>query len=463
MTAPDQGSHPASFRDPSGFLFHQDGVLYRQVNQSYQPDYTRLLESGLYQDLVSDGLLLTHQEVDIPPRAPQAAFKILLPEQLAFVSYPYEWCFSQLKQAALLTLRIQARALNRGMSLKDASAFNIQFVGGKPKLIDSLSFEILSPGEPWIAYRQFCQHFLAPLLLMCKVDIRFSQWLRLSLEGVPLDLASRLLGPRTYFNPGVFLHVHLHAGAQKRFAGRAVGSQTSGRKMSLQALVGLVDSLRGLVKRLEWKPEGTPWADYEMMHGYSERARLSKESIVQAFLRTAAPKSVWDLGANTGEFSRLATHMGVDTVSLDADPAVVERNFLKLAEENDPHLLPLVMDLTNPSPDLGWAHAERESLAARGPADLLMALALVHHLAIGNNLPLESVAGFFGRIGKWLLIEFVPKSDPQVQRLLVSRRDIFADYHQAGFEHAFGQHFRTVDQRAVEDSDRVIYLMQAAS
>jgi ribosomal protein L11 methylase PrmA len=461
MTATERSVHPASFRDPSGFLFERDGILYRQVNLSYREDYARLMGSGLYQDLVSDGMLVSHLEAEVTPSDPDLAYKVLRPERVPFVSYPYEWCFSQLKQAALLTLRIQSRAMQHGMSLKDASAFNVQFIGGRPLLIDSLSFEALQPGEPWTAYRQFCQHFLAPLLLMARVDVRFSQWLRLSLEGIPLDLASRLLDWRSFLDPAVFIHIHLHARAQKRFSGQPVGPQASSRRMSAQALIGLVDSLRGLVKRLKWKPQGTPWADYGTTHGYTEKAWHSKHTVVAKYLEEADPHSVWDLGANTGEFSRLASAAEIRTLSLDSDPAAVERNFLDQVQEGDQYLLPLVIDVTNPSPALGWAHAERDSLEARGPADLVIALALIHHLAIGNNLPLEMVAGFLRRLGNRLLIEFVPKSDPQTQRLLASRKDIFPGYHQAGFESAFGTYFRIMDRSSVEDSDRVIYLMEA--
>ena len=216
---------PASFRDPSGFLFFQEDILYRQVNLVYQENFNRLVESGLYDHLVNSGKLISHKETELPPPEPETAYKVIQPEQLSFISYPYEWSFSQLKDAALLTLDIQKRALQHGMTLKDSSAYNIQFPpeDAKPVLIDTLSFEVYQEGSPWVAYRQFCQHFLAPLALMCFTDERLSQLLRVYIDGISLDLAGSLLPRRTKFNFGLLTHIHLHAAAQKRYAAEDVG------------------------------------------------------------------------------------------------------------------------------------------------------------------------------------------------------------------------------------------------
>ena len=461
MTTPDSGPLPGSFRDPSGFLFQRGGELFRQINLAYQADYEMLMGSGLYDRLVLDGLLIPHEEVQEPPLDPSPAWRVIRPERLGFISYPYEWCFSQLKDAALLTLKVQKLALKHQMSLKDASAFNVQFTSGRPIIIDSLSFERLSEGQPWTAYRQFCQHFLAPLSLMAKVDVRLLDLLRVHIDGVPLDLASRLLPARTYLNPGVLMHIHLHARAQSRFAGRDVRQASAERQMSVNALIGLADSLRGIIAKLAWHPQGTAWSEYYPFHNYSEESMRAKRAAVESMLDEIQPSSVWDLGANTGEFSRIASGRNMLTVAFDIDPAAVERNYLKVVQDGEEHLLPLVMDFTNPSPSLGWAHAERLSLAERGPAEMLMALALIHHLAIGNNLPLGRVAGYLRKLGRRLIVEFVPKSDSQVQQLLRSRDDIFTEYHEEGFEAAFASHFRIIRKQRLGDSERTLYLMDA--
>lgn len=455
--------HPASFRDPSGFVFKRNGRLYRQVNQAYAGHYEALVGSGLYDRLVQQQQLLPHSEVDEPAAQPEAAFKILELEPLDFVSYPYEWCFSQLKDSALTTLASQRIAIDHGMTLKDASAYNVQFRQGRTQLVDSLSFEVLTEGEPWVAYRQFCQHFLAPLALMGYRDFRLGGLLRNHIDGIPLDLASRVLPRRTWLSAGLLVHLHLHASAQRRYAGKAVSGQRSRRRMSRQALLGLVESLEAVVRRLRWRPSPSPWANYEQFHRYSESDLANKRRLVEEFLDQVRPANVWDLGANVGSFSRIASHRGITTIALDFDPAAVEHNYLQARQDRDPHLLALVLDLNNPSPAQGWAGKERMSLAERGPAGAALALALVHHLAISNNVPLGMIAEFLTGLSHWLLIEFVPKEDPQVRRLLANRVDIFPDYDASGFEAAFNPHFEIHRRDPVGDSGRTLYWMEARS
>jgi hypothetical protein len=380
-----------------------------------------------------------------------------------FVSYPYEWAFGQLKDAALLTLELQERALARGFTLRDASAYNVQFVRGRPLFIDTLSFEPRDEGAPWAGYRQFCEHFLVPLALMSRVDVRTATLLRAHLEGIPLDLGSRLLPRRTWLRAGLLFHVHLHAMAQRRYADRGTGEAAAGgasrRGVSPTAAAGLVRSLRAAVESLEWTPSGTEWADYTDDNNYSAEAAGSKREAVVDFLRGLDARTAWDLGANTGEYSRAAREVVPQVIAFDLDPAAVERNYRRVKAEDEAGILPLLLDLTNPSPALGWAHRERLSLEERGPADVLLALAVVHHLAIGHNLPLERVAGFFARLGRSLVVEFVPKSDSQVRRLLRDRPDIFPDYTREGFEAAFRGWFRIERALPVADSERTLYLM----
>ena len=452
----------ASFRDPSGFLFFRDGVLYRQVNAVYREHYDHLMDSGLYEDLTGSGLLVPHEEADAGCAQTAHAYKVLKPKWIPFISYPYEWCFSQLKDAALTTLAIQKRAFEFGMVLKDSSAYNIQFVEGRPVLIDTLSFEKYREGAPWVAYRQFCQHFLAPLALARHTDVRLSQLLRVYIDGIPLDLASSLLPFGTRFRFGLLSHIHLHARCQTRYADKPVKGKAkiAGKKMGRLGFLGLMDSLESAVGKLDWRPRGTEWGEYYEDTNYSPDALAHKKAVVGEFLDAAGPESVWDLGANVGLFSRIASEKGIPTVAFDIDPAAVEKNYRDCVRAGEKRLLPLLLDLTNPSPGIGWCNEERASLAERGPADAVLALALVHHLAISNNVPLGGIAEFLRRIGNWLIIEFVPKSDSQVQRLLATREDIFSDYTPDAFEREFSRYF-TIEQSAqVKDSERVLYLMR---
>lgn len=447
----------ASFRDPSGFMFAIDGVFYRQINRQYQENYQFLMESGLYETLAKDGLLVPHHEVDLKPVKHESAYKVIQPERVSFISYPYEWSFSQLKDAALVTLEIQKRALEFGMSLKDSSAYNIQFHHGRPVLIDTLSFEIYQEGEPWVAYRQFCQHFLAPLSLMVYRDVRLSQLLRVYIDGIPLDLASDQLPTRTRFKFPLLLHIHLHASSQKRFASREIKTNKKMRKVDL---LGLIDSLESAVKGLLWSPGGTEWGDYYNGHNYTPQGLEHKSQLVSEYLNIIQPQLTWDLGANTGLFSRLASEKGFPTVAFDIDPAAVERNYLECKTNREGNLLPLLLDLTNPSPGIGWGNRERLSLIERGPADAVLSLAMIHHLAISNNVPLNQLALFFRELCSWLIIEFIPKSDSQVQRLLTTRADIFPNYTFEEFERIFTKYFKIHRCESILDSERFLYLME---
>lgn len=452
--------HEASFRDPSGHLYKQDGVLYRQINQIYAREYERLIDSGLYSQLVKIGRMISHEEVSIPALDPAVSYKIIQPEALPFISYPYEWSFSQLREAALVTLAVQERALKVGMSLKDASAYNIQFHQGKALLIDTLSFEFYEEGQPWVAYKQFCQHFLAPLVLMTKKDVRLSQLLRVYIDGIPLDLASELLPRKTRLDAGLMMHIHLHAKAQQKYADQAPEASSRQGEMSKQALLGLIENLTNTVKKLSWKPSGTEWGNYYDITNYSEAAFNHKKQLITDWVKEIQPRRVWDLGANNGVFSRLAAEQGAFVASFDIDPAAVEQNFLQVRENKETNLLPLLLDLTNPSPAIGWRNRERASLFKRGPVEMVFALALIHHLAISNNTPFPLLADLLSEISKWLVIEFVPKSDGQVQKLLQSRVDIFDHYTQEDFESAFEEKFAIRKKEKIHESERVLYLME---
>jgi ribosomal protein L11 methylase PrmA len=451
-------SLPSSFRDPSGFLFSRDGTLYRQINQIYKNHYDHLMDSGLYEALTSADLLIPHEEITLDPADSTNVYKTIKPERIPFVSYPYEWSFTQLKDAALATLRIQKKALGFEMSLKDASAYNIQFRAGKPVLIDTLSFERYREGEPWVGYRQFCQHFLAPLALMAYKDVALNQLLRIYIDGVPLPLTSALLPHRTRWKPSLLTHIHLHAASQKRFARGP--TKIRRHKMGRRAFQGLIESLESAVRHLRWRPGGTEWGEYYDALSYTSAAFEDKRQRVAEFLETAAPRTVWDLGGNTGIFARIASEKGIPTVCFDSDPAAVEVGYRECVERRDGNLLPLLLDLTNPSPGIGWEHSERMSLIERGPVDTVLALALVHHLAISNNVPLPKLAEFFRKLCRSLIVEFVPKSDVRVRQLLATREDVFPNYTQEQFERAFAREFEIEATARVKESERMLYLMR---
>ncbi|MCY3913992.1 MAG: class I SAM-dependent methyltransferase [Chloroflexi bacterium] len=461
MTADPEARLPGSFRDPAGFMFRRDGEHLRQVNRSYESTFRTLMDSGLYASLVDDGLLIPHETVDLDLAPEPGAVAVLRPEQLKFVSYPFEWSFSQLKDAALATLRVQRRALDHGLSLKDASARNIQLHAGRPTLIDTLSFERYEAGFPWVGYRQFCQHFLAPLAVMASTDARLSGLLQRHLDGLPLDLASRLLPWRSRLRTGLLMHLHLHSRAQARAASAGRKRADLAGRMSRRRLDALMESLESTVRRISWNPDDTPWAGYGDQTSYSGRALADKQRLVADYLATVSVESVWDVGGNTGDFSRLAAARGVPVVSIDSDPGAVDLNYRRMAAAGEANLFPIVADITNPSPPLGWDNREIASLTARGPAGLVMALALIHHVAIGNNTGFDRLARFFATLGPKLLIEFVPPDDDMVLGLVAMRNHEFPWYTRSDFESALGRHFETQRSDAIADSKRRLYLMTA--
>jgi ribosomal protein L11 methylase PrmA len=449
-----------SFRDPAGFVYSEGGDLRRQVNQVYREHYDHLMESGLYQELIDERLLVKHEEIAAEPPGPTPAYKVVRPEKIELISYPYEWSFSQLKDAAIAVLEVQRRALARGMTLKDCTAFNVQFHHGRPILIDTLSFEIYRQGDPWFGYRQFCEHFLAPLALESMTDHRLGQLGRCYLDGIPLDLAARLLPWRSRLRFGLAVHLHLHSAFQSSHAGRPGASTSTSRRLSVRALLGLVDSLRSTVGGLRWKAPGKGWASYYNDNSYHAEEFERKARLVAEFLKRTGCRTVWDLGANTGYFSHVAAELGLSTIAFDLDPACVERTYLEVKRRREEKLLPLIQDFFNPSPPSGWLNQERSSIFDRGAPDLALALALVHHLAFTGNQPLENLAAFFDRLAPWLVIEFVPETDPQSQRLLANRRGIHHRYDRDHFEECFRKHFALIISEPVSQSGRVLYLMR---
>ena len=445
-----------SFRDPSGTVFIRGGEIYRSISKSYQENYNYLLKSGLYKKLIEEKLLISHQEVNMPDLK---KFKVIKPTQIPFISYPYEWCFSQLKGAALATLRIQKIALDHGMCLKDASAYNIQFIQGRPVLIDTLSFERYIEESPWVAYRQFCMHFLSPLLLTSYKNAGLNKLLQFYIDGVPLDLASALLPIKALVRPAIFTHIYLHSKAETYFGQKK--TKTNKNILKKIGLVGLIENLESLVSSLELKDKQSLWSEYYQKNNYTKNSMRTKIKIVSRMIKKVKPKITWDLGSNTGIFSHLASKYSKLVVSLDFDPLAMESNYLHCQKDNTVNCLPLVVDLTNPSPSIGWNNEERMSLTKRGPADLVMALALVHHFAIGHNISFDMIASWFKKLGKYLIIEFIPKDDSQVQLLLQNRQDIFYNYHKDNFESSFLKYFTILERRDIRGSKRDIYLMKS--
>jgi 2-polyprenyl-3-methyl-5-hydroxy-6-metoxy-1,4-benzoquinol methylase len=448
-------SHPASYRDTAGFVFLQDGNIYRYVHPAYEVHYTQLMNSGLYDELAKKTKLIAHTEITETGKFGFNDGRVLLPEQIPFISYPYEWCFDMWKDAALLTLQIAMGSLKKGMILKDATPFNIQFYKGRPVFIDTLSFENYEEGKPWVAYRQFSECFLAPLLLMHYCHPGTNRLFAVYPNGIPIDVLASLLPKRSRWNMNTLLHVHLQA----KFSGTKKTKPAGENNFSKQKLEILLKGLESFVQKLSPKKVKTTWDDYYTDTILGKDYLDAKTTLVNSFISEIDCATVIDLGANDGHFSLLFAE-NKNVIATDADPNCINELYLKIKRDGRANILPLVNDLTTPSPAIGWNNSERGSLTSRLKADLVLALALVHHLAIANNVPLALIADWLQPMGAYLIIEFIPKSDEKVKLLLQNRKDIFDSYNIDDFRSIFAAAYQILKEEKVGNTGRVLFLMK---
>jgi len=446
---------PGSFRDPSGHVHHEGGRIFRTVLPPGADDYEFVRGTGLHEHLQASGSLIGSAPVaELDASWAEGAHVVLEHPRLPFVSYPFEWSFPALKAAALLTLDVSLDALDHGVALSDASAYNIQFDGPRPVFIDYLSFRQYQEGEFWGAHRQFCEQFLNTLLLTAKTGVPYHPWMRGSLEGIPALELAPLLSLRAKASWRMLTQVVLQARFQK--GSRAQSAVKVNRmKLPREAYRANMSSLRRWIERLEpASGRYSPWSGYAQDHSYASSEEQRKQQFVAEYAGSVRPDLMWDLGCNTGEYSVVALTAGAGrVVGFEGDHGALDTAYLRATRESLA-FLPLYMDLANPSPDQGWAQHERHGLAGRADADGLLALAVIHHLAIGRNIPLAWVVDWLVGLAPTGVIEFVPKADPMVQRLLDLRKDIFADYSWETFIHAVEERAEVVRADTITDAGR---------
>jgi len=449
--------HPSSYRDPSGFIFLHNGQHYRQVNNFFKNDFDLFINSGCYDSLVKDGSLIPHKEINENLTGSPDHYKTLLPESVQFISYPYEWSFDMLKDAALLTLQLVKESVKFGLILKDATPYNIQWHNGKLVFIDTLSFAKYNEQEPWIAYRQFCECFLSPLLLMHYSKNQLHQLQLAYPEGIPLAVTKSLLPYKSKFAFHVYLHIHLHAGISA--SNKDASNKTP--QFSKQKLLNLISSLETAVSKLKLPDQKTTWSDYYDEASQREDYLQPKKGIIQEWVsKLQHLNTAIDLGANDGEFSKMLSQKNIYTLATDFDPLCINNLYKEISKNKIANIQPLIIDLSNPSPAIGVNNTERMSFIDRTKVDLAMALAVVHHLAIGKNIPFEKIAELFSAITNHLIIEFVPKEDEKVQLMLRNKKDIYHNYTEEQFLVAFEKRFTLEEKLPVGNSGRSLYLMK---
>jgi SAM-dependent methyltransferase len=453
-----------SFRDRDGRIYHVEGRIIRGLSAAALADFDRLLTKTFYarcleQGQLVDSRLLERERVPLPAEELDRWAGFVQHQRVPVISYPYEWTFGMLQDAALLQLDLVEAAILEGMTLKDATPYNIQFQNGKPVFIDIPSFEALQPGSPWAGYRQFCEMFLFPLMLQSYKDIPFQPLLRGNIDGIGVQMAARIFGWRDRFRGGVFSHVWLQSKLDRRYGNtrQDVRTDLKSAGFNKELILANVRKLRKLVARLEWHGSDSEWGAYEVFHNYSASDHALKESFIDDSVAASGAGCVWDIGCNTGQFSRIASRHADRVLAMDLDHFAVERLYRSIRSEAPSNILTLVQNVADPSPNWGWRNRERSDLQSRARPDLVLCLALIHHVVISANVPLDEFIAWLADLSDQVVIEYVSRKDEKVQTLLRNKEDKYTDYSRDRLEQALQRHFEIRRQQPLESGNRFLY------
>lgn len=452
-----------SFRDRNGRVFLSEGEVYRALSARALEEWEALSQTEFFHRFVAERKIVATERLSDSSSLPDDELNdwaaVLRHEKVPVISYPYEWCFGMLKDAALLQIELLLAALDEDTIVKDSSAFNFQWMGTQPVFIDVLSFERYSKGSPWVGYRQFCELFLNPLILQAYKSVSFQDWLRGNINGIdPADL-NQLLSFRDLFRRGVLTHVFLHSKLQKSFGSTTldVGKAMKEGGFQKEMVRQNITKVGRLVERLEWKKSRSEWSQYTDEHGYGDSDLEAKRGFVDEVLRARRWGTVWDCGCNTGQFSLLAAEHADTVLALDSDHLSIERLYRSLKGSENRIITPLVYDLSQPSPGTGWKGVERLPLCARSSPDLVLCLALIHHLVITANIPLDELVRWLASLDADLVVEYVGKDDPMVEKLLLNKRDDYADYELEFFVFCLERSFEVVRKLRLPSGTRYLY------
>jgi hypothetical protein len=462
--AGDSRIEPGSFRDPESRVFYAGDGVYRALSQEGLSDFETLSQKRFWKRSSDEGEIVRTELVEDPESLPEGLVKeaagVLRHERIPFVSYPYEWTFSMLKDAALLQLDLNLAALEEDMILKDSTPYNVQFKGAQPVFVDVGSFERLREGEPWVGYRQFCMLYLYPLLLLSAKDVAPHALLRGAIDGISPAQMRGMVSFRDRFRRGFYVNVFLHAKLERRHGdrGREVKEEVRKAGFKKELIVANVRRMRKLVARLEWSPPQGVWVAYGERNSYTDDDARRKGEFVREVCTSQPWQLTWDIGANNGRYSRIAAEGSDYVLAVDADQGPVELLYRTLRDEGDEKILTLTMNLADPSPGLGWRGVERKALPDRGRPDLVLALALIHHVAIAANVPVREFISWLASLETSLVIEFPTREDPMVRKLLGPKREgLHPDYERGNFEHELSAAFDVERRERLESGTRLLY------
>jgi len=454
-----KNAHSSSFRDPSGYVFIENGDIKRVINPIYFKQYKALTESGFYNTLFKNELLISHEELTSTDEN-----IIIKAEKISFVTYPYEWSFNMYKEAALLTLKLQKYSLEQGFSLKDASAFNITFHNGKAIFIDTLSFDFYTENSPWRAYKQFITHFFGPLVLAKYHGAQSLKHLNNFIDGIPLRLLSSMLPSKTKLSPTLYSNIHLLAKLEDKHNEDYKGEAKAG-SLSKKGQLNIIQSLYDYIKKLELK-EHSEWGNYYDKTNYTDDAFLKKSDIINTWVNDIKPEKLIDVGGNDGTFVRKLNSKVNNALVCDIDNNAVDFNHKMMKLNKEQNILPFVLDVLNPSAAIGLNNKERDSFLNRikdFAPDVTLALAVIHHMSLSGNVPFRESAKFFSLFSEYLIIEFPKREDSWVQRLLNNKadfKDYFDFYNLDSFENSYSEYFEIIEKHIIVNSERLLYLLK---
>jgi len=453
-----------SFRDRDGRIYRLHGRILRGLSEQALEEFRKLQSTGFYTKFLDRGQLVRSEllppdQVPLPPEIASQWAGFIEHDRIPFITYPYEWTFGMLQDAALLQLDLVEAAILEGMTLKDATPYNIQFVSGRPVFIDIPSFETLPGGAPWSGYRQFCEMFLFPLMLQAYKGVHFQPLMRAGIDGVGIQTAARLFSVRDRFRSGVLTHVWLQSKLDSRYGStrKDVRSDLKSAGFNKEMILANVRKMRKLVAKLNWQGDGSEWGSYEEFHNYSKSDHELKESFIRDSVGSGGARLVWDIGCNTGQFSKIALEHAQNVIAMDLDHFAVERLYRETKAEGIGGLLTLVQNIADPSPNWGWRNLERTDLESRARPDMILCLALIHHVVISANIPLEEFVAWLSGLSDQLVLEYVSRSDDKVKTLLRNKEDKYSDYSRKGLESALSQHFEIERKQALDSGSRFLY------
>ena len=448
-----------SFRDNKARILVEDGKILREIYIEGKNDFDNILTSKSIKEKIVNNEFINFKEIERPKK--YNVYKTIEHPRLKFITYPYEWCFEQLKTAAIFNLNLQIDLLKEGNNLKDGSAFNIQFKNTKPIFIDLMSIEKFNPKTSWPGYTQFCEQFLYPLMIQSKSGLNVNEIFKGNLEGIPLNTAFEILNKfQNYFDTKFLFHIFLLNLINKKVKKNKTGYKVKKIERSTENLIYQLNNLITYIYKLRHKTQKTVWTNYSIDNFYEDETEKIKDEFLIEILKNEKFKTICDLGCNDGRYSIIASQFVKDSVvSIDNDIDAVNSCYLK-AKKNNLKILNLQLDITNPSSNCGWFENERESFKERFNFDLIINFAIIHHIVIGKNIPIESYIEYICSISKKIILEFVPKNDDAIKAMLINREDIFKDYNEENLKDIFkNKGLIIIKEKIVTKSGRKIFYL----